>query len=158
MLLISGSYQNLEICHFCIIYSVYLLRMSSTCVLKYAMPSFQWYSPCIFVISMVTSTSMQTRLCDVSVFGDLGFCQVFVCCYFIAMWLQRDPYSFWRCSVRMFCRYGYALSIHASVCNYGVPYHDQSCSTFAIKCLLLLLIRSWSFVIFVAIDVCILWA
>ena len=71
MLLISGSYQNLEICHFCIIYSVHLLSMSSTCVLKYAMPSFQWYSPCIFVIYVVTSTSMQSRSRNISDFRDL---------------------------------------------------------------------------------------
>ena len=47
------------------------MSMSSTCVLKYAMPSFQWCSPCIFVISVVTSTSMQTRLRNVSDFRDL---------------------------------------------------------------------------------------
>ena len=45
--------------------------MSSTCVLKYAIPSFQWCSPCIFVIYVVTRTNMQTRLCDVSDFRDL---------------------------------------------------------------------------------------
>ena len=45
--------------------------MSSTCVLKYAMPSFQWCSPCIFVISVVASTSMQSRLRNVSDFRDL---------------------------------------------------------------------------------------
>ncbi len=47
------------------------MSMSSTCVLKYAMPSFQWCSPCIFVISVVTSTSMQIRLRNVSDFRDL---------------------------------------------------------------------------------------
>ena len=49
------------------------MGMSSTCVLLYAMPSLQWCMPCIFVISVVTSTSMQTRLR-----GD--------CCYFVAMY------------------------------------------------------------------------
>ena len=49
------------------------MGMSSTCVLLYAMPSFQWSMPCIFVISVVTSTSMQTRLRDVSDFRDLVF-------------------------------------------------------------------------------------
>ena len=44
---------------------------SSTCVLIYAMPSLQRCMPCIFVISVVTSTSMQTRLRDVSDFRDL---------------------------------------------------------------------------------------
>ena len=47
------------------------MGMSSTCVLFCAMPYFQWCMPCIFVISVVTSTSMQTRLHDVSDFRDL---------------------------------------------------------------------------------------
>ena len=47
------------------------MGMSSTCVLLYAMPSFQWCMPCIFVISVVTSTSMQIRLRNVSDFRDL---------------------------------------------------------------------------------------
>ena len=42
------------------------MGMSSTCVLLYAMPSFQGCMPCIFGISVVTSTSMQTRLRNVS--------------------------------------------------------------------------------------------
>ena len=46
------------------------MGMSSTCVLLYAMPSLQGCMPCIFVISVVTSTSMQTRLRDVSDFRD----------------------------------------------------------------------------------------
>ena len=47
------------------------MGMSSTCVLLYAMPSLQRCMPCIFVISVVTSTSMQTRLRNVSDFRDL---------------------------------------------------------------------------------------
>ena len=50
---------------------MHLLGMSSTCVLKYAMPSLQWCSPCIFVISVVTSTSMQSRPRNISDFRDL---------------------------------------------------------------------------------------
>ena len=42
---------------------------SSTCVLNYAMPSLQGYLPCIFVINVVTSTSMQTRHRDVADFS-----------------------------------------------------------------------------------------
>ena len=49
------------------------MGMSSTGVLIYAMPSLQRCMPCIFVIHVVTSTSMQTRLRDISVFRDLGF-------------------------------------------------------------------------------------
>ena len=44
------------------------MGMSSTCVLYYAMPSLQRCSPCIFVINVVTSTSMQTRPRDVADF------------------------------------------------------------------------------------------
>ena len=47
------------------------MGMSSTCVLLHVMPYFQWCMPCIFVISVVTSTSMQTRLRDVSDFRGL---------------------------------------------------------------------------------------
>ena len=42
-------------------------------VLIYAMPYLQRCMPCIFVIYVVTSIGMQTRLRDVSVFRDLGF-------------------------------------------------------------------------------------
>ena len=49
------------------------MGMSSTCVLLYAMPYFQWCMPCIFVISVVTSRSMQTRLRNVSDFRDSNF-------------------------------------------------------------------------------------
>ena len=47
------------------------MGMSSTCVLLYAMSFLQRCMPCIFVISVVTSTSMQTRLRNVSDFRDL---------------------------------------------------------------------------------------
>ena len=49
------------------------MSMSSTGVLIYAMPSLQRCMPCVFVIYVVTSTSMQTRLRDVSVFRDEEF-------------------------------------------------------------------------------------
>ena len=51
------------------------MSMSSTCVLMYAMPSLQRCMPCILLISVVTSTSMQTRLRDVSDFRDLVISQ-----------------------------------------------------------------------------------
>ena len=124
MLLPAVTYQNLVICYFCCNWCVHLMGMSSTCVLMYAMPSLQRCMPCIFVIYVVTSTSMQTRLRDVSDFTDLEFSPslllMLFCCH-VSMWLQRDPCSFWWCSVRMFCRYCYSWSINALVCNYGVP-------------------------------------
>ena len=49
------------------------MGMSSTCVLKYVISSFQWCTPCIFVITVVTSTSMQSRLRNVSDFRDIDF-------------------------------------------------------------------------------------
>ena len=62
------------------------MGMSSTCVLMYAMPYLQGCMPCIFVIYVVTSTSMKTRLRDVSDFKDSNFSQVCDCCYFVAMY------------------------------------------------------------------------
>ena len=48
------------------------MRLMSTCVLIYAMSSLQWRMPCIFVINVVTSTSMQTRLRDVADFSPFS--------------------------------------------------------------------------------------
>mgnify|MGYP005828645969 CR=1 FL=1 len=47
------------------------MRLISTCVSNYTIPSLKVCMPCIFVISVVSSTSMQTRLRDVSDFRDL---------------------------------------------------------------------------------------
>ena len=124
MLLTAVTYQNLRICYFCCIWSVHLMSTSST--LFWFMPCHLYSGVChgIFVVSVVTSTSMQTRLRDVSDFRDLiillSLWLLVFCCY-VSMWLQRDPCSSWRCSVRMFFRHSCALSIHAPVCNYGVP-------------------------------------
>ena len=65
--------SELEICHFCIIKSVHLLGMSTTCVLGYAMPYLQGCMPCIFVINVVTSTSLQSSSRDIADFRDLEF-------------------------------------------------------------------------------------
>ena len=45
------------------------MRLMSTCVLIYAMSSLQRCLTCIFVINVVTSTSMQTRHRDVADFS-----------------------------------------------------------------------------------------
>ena len=123
MMFTAVTYQILVICYFCCNWSAHLMSMSSTCVLIYAMPSLQRCMPCIFVIYVVTSTSMQTRLRDVSVFRDFGFSLslllLLFCCH-VSMCLQWDPCFFWVSSVRMFCRYNCALSNHAPFCNYGV--------------------------------------
>ena len=123
MMLTAVTYQNLVFCYFCYIWCVHLMGMRSTGVLIYAMPYLHRYMPCIFVIYVVTSTSMQTRLRDVSVFRDLGFCCLLLllfCCH-VSMCLQWDPCLFWVYSVRMLRRYSCAISIHAPVCKYGVP-------------------------------------
>ena len=51
------------------------MRLMSTCVLNYVMSSLQRCLPCIFVINMVTSTSMQTRHHDVA---DFSFCSAVI--------------------------------------------------------------------------------
>ena len=51
----------------------------STCVLSSVMPSLQRYKPCIFMSSVVTSTSMQSRLCDVADFRHLVILLSFSC-------------------------------------------------------------------------------
>ena len=68
-----NSYQIMNICHFCHDYCVPPMGMSSACVLGYAMPSLQGRMPCIFVINMVTSTSMQSSSRDIADFRDLEF-------------------------------------------------------------------------------------
>ena len=153
-------YQNELICHFCHDWCVHPVRLMSSCVLNYAMPSLQGCLPCIFVINVVTSTSMQTRLRNVSVFRDLvisrSLCLLLFCCH-VNLMLQRDPWIFWGCSVRMFYRYGYGSSIHASVWNYGVLSMTQSCSTFAIKCFWQNVNMISNFAKFVVVDPCMLW-
>ena len=121
MMFTAVTYQNLVFCYFCCIWCVHLMSRSSTCVSIYAMLSLHRCMPCIFVIYVVTSTSMQTRLRDVSDFRDLLSLWLLLFCCYVSMRLQRDSCSFWRCPLRMFCRYSCAISIHASVCNYGGP-------------------------------------
>ena len=62
-------YQNELFCHFCHDWCVHPMRLMSTWVLIYAMSSLQRCLPCIFVINVVTSTSMQTRHRDVADFS-----------------------------------------------------------------------------------------
>ena len=69
----DDSYQIMSICHFCHDYCVLHMVMFSTYVLGYAMPSLQGCMPCIFVINVVTSTSMQSSSRDIADFRDLEF-------------------------------------------------------------------------------------
>ena len=62
-------YQNGLFCHFCHDWCVHPMRLMSTCILIYDMPSLKMCLPSIFVINVVTSTSMQTRLRDITDFS-----------------------------------------------------------------------------------------
>ena len=59
------------------------MRLMSKCVLNYAMSSLQRCLPCIFVINVVTSTSMQTRHRDVADFSPCS-AVIFMPCKFVA--------------------------------------------------------------------------
>jgi len=82
------------------------MSMSSTCVLKYAMPSFQGCMPCIFVISVVTSTSMQTRHRDVADFSPCSIVILMPCkldaterSMHILRYFSKDVLNMWFLSI-----------------------------------------------------------
>ena len=75
----AATYQFRVFCHFCHICCVLHMGMSSTCVLNYAMPSLQGCLPCIFVIYLVTTTSMQTRLRDIADFSPCSAVILMTC-------------------------------------------------------------------------------
>ena len=109
-------YENELFCHFCHDWCVHPMRLISTCVLIYAMYSLQRCLPCIFVINVLTSTSMQTRLRNLLILVPVLL--LFLC--HVNLMLQRDPWLFWDTLVRVFWTYSYCLSIHALGWNYGV--------------------------------------
>ena len=123
MMFTAVTYQIMMFCHFCCIWCVHLMRMSSTCVLCYAMPYLQGCMPCICLMNVVTSTSMQSSSRDIADFRDSKISVIalliFLC--HVSMLLQWDPCFLLVCPVRMFWTHRCALSIHAPVCNYGVP-------------------------------------
>ena len=81
----------------------------STCVLIYAMPSLQGCMPCIFVINVVTSTSMQTRLRDVADFSPYS-AVIFMPCkldatersMLIWRYFGKGVSNIWLCSIHPF--------------------------------------------------------
>ena len=106
------TYRFMRICHFCHIWWVLHMNMSSRCVLIYAMPYLQGCLPCIFVINVVTSTSMQSRLRDIADSRDLGFwspCSVviFMPCkhdatvrsMIVLSTFIKDDLEIWLCSI-----------------------------------------------------------
>ena len=66
------------ICHFCHVCCVHPMRLMSTCVLIYVMPSFQWCQPCIFVSCVLSALSLLSRVLAVAVFLTDS---VIFCCY-----------------------------------------------------------------------------
>ena len=96
----------MSICHFCYICCVLHMGTSSTFVLVYAMPSLQGCMPCIFVINVVTSTSMQTRHRDVADFSPCSAVILMPCkldaterSMHILRYFSKDVLNIWLCSI-----------------------------------------------------------
>ena len=82
------------------------MRLMSTCVLNYAMSSLQRCLPCIFVINVVTSTSMQTRLRDVADFSSCSAVILMPCkldaterSMHILRYFSKDVLNIWLLSI-----------------------------------------------------------
>ena len=69
---LSDLLLHLGFCHFRHDYCVNAMSMSSTYVLLRVLSSFQRCNPCIFVMGMVTSTSLQSGALGNSDFKDLA--------------------------------------------------------------------------------------
>ena len=82
------------------------MRLMSTCVLIYAMYSLQRWLPCIFVINVVTSTSMQTRLRNVADFSPCSAVILMPCKHdatkrsmHILRYFSKDVLNIWLWSI-----------------------------------------------------------
>ena len=102
----AGTYQIMMICHFCCIWCVHHMSIRSTCVLNYNMTSLQRCKSCIFVINMVTRTSMQTRLRDVADFSPCSAVILMPCkldatvIYMLVLgYFSKDALNMWLCSI-----------------------------------------------------------
>ena len=97
IMLVPDSYQIMSFCHFCHDYCVLHMGMSSTC---------------IFVINVVTSTSMQSSSHNIADFRDLEFhCHfpaiIFMPCIHVATvrsmlllsMFSKDVLDIWLCSI-----------------------------------------------------------
>ena len=107
----AATYQIMMFCHFCHIWCVLHMSRRSTCVLVYDMPYLHRCLPCIFVINVVTSTSMQSSLRDIADFRDLGFCAViFMPCnhdatvrsILVLSIFSKGVLDIWLCSIHPF--------------------------------------------------------
>ena len=84
------------------------MRLMSTCVLNYAMSSLQRCLPCIFVINVVTSTSMQTRHRDVTDFSPCSAVILMPCKHdatvrsmLVLSFFTKDVLNIWLCSIHL---------------------------------------------------------
>ena len=106
IMLVSGSYQNELFCHFCHDWCAHPMKLMSSCVLNYAMPYLQGCIPCIFLINVVTSTSMQTRHCDVVDFSPCSAIILIPCkldaterSMHILRYFSKDVLNIWLLSI-----------------------------------------------------------
>ena len=130
------------------------MRLMSTCVLNYAMSSLQRCLPCIFVINVVTSTSMQTRHRGVTDFSPCSAVILMPCkldaterSMHILRYLSKDVLKMW------------LLSIHS--CLWLQLWSSLAC---LFRALLLLQNVSWQIVYMLfnlakvaIVDPCMLW-
>ena len=82
------------------------MRLMTTCVLNYAMSSLRRCLPCIFVINVVTSTSMQTRLRNVADFSPYSAVILMPCKHdatersmLILRYFSKDVLNIWLLSI-----------------------------------------------------------
>ena len=68
---LSDLLLHLDICHFCHDYCVHDMPMCSTYVLLRVLLSFERCNPCIFVMCVVSSASLQSEALGNSDFRDL---------------------------------------------------------------------------------------
>ena len=85
------------------------MRLMSTCVLIYAMYSLYRCLPCIFMINVVTSTSMQTRLRNVADFSPCSAVILMPCkldaierSMHILRYFSKDVLNIWFLSSHLF--------------------------------------------------------
>ena len=78
----------------------------SSCILFYAMSSLQRCLPCIFVINVVTSTSMQTRLRNIADFSPCSAVILMPCkldateiSIHILRYFSKGVLNIWLCSI-----------------------------------------------------------
>ena len=68
---LADLFHQIDICHFCHDCCVHVMPMSSTYVLLRVLPSFQRCNPCIFVMCVVTRTSLRREVPEIADFRDL---------------------------------------------------------------------------------------